>query len=158
MKDITLQSNFGNVHSIGIVRDADESAQGAFDSICSALKSLDLPIPEAILTPTPDLPHVSVLIMPPNNEGTGRMLEDLCLASVLDDPAFDCVDQYFECLAEQGITLGNNKIAKARVHAFLASRSEPDKRLGEAAQASYWIWDSPAFDTVKDFLKQIASL
>lgn len=31
----------------------------------------------------------------------------------------------------------------------------PDKRLGEAALAGYWDWDSPAFDLLKQFLHQL---
>ena len=34
---------------------------------------------------------------------------------------------------------------KARAHAWLASRVEPDKRVGEAAQAGYWPWGADAF-------------
>jgi hypothetical protein len=48
-------------------------------------------------------------------------------------------------------------MSKAKVHAFLASRYEPDKRLGEAAKAGYWPWDNEAFETVKSFLQQIVS-
>jgi len=32
--------------------------------------------------------------MPPDGEGTGRMLEDLCYASVLDDVAISCVNEF----------------------------------------------------------------
>ena len=151
-------SGFEDVVSIGIVRDADDSAESAFQSICDALDALELPTPDDLLSATPESPHISILIMPPGNEGTNRMLEDLCLASAQGDLALDCVEQYFDCLGEQGITLDDNKIAKARVHAFLASRPEPDKRLGEAAQASYWNWNSPVFGIVKNFLKQIATI
>ncbi len=46
-------------------------------------------------------------------------------------------------------------MAKARVHAWLASQIEPDKRLGEAAKAGYWPWDSPGFDRLKQFLQAL---
>lgn len=43
-------------------------------------------------------------------------------------------------------------MAKAKVHTFLASRIEPDKRLGEAAQAGYWPFNDPVFDPLKNFI------
>jgi hypothetical protein len=156
LKDITLQSGFAEVLSIGIVRDVDDGIKSTFDSICSALDSRALPKPESVFVPSQTQPRVMILLMPPNNEGTGRMLEDLCLAAMVDDPAMKCVDEYLGCLAGQETKLKENVIAKARIHTFLASREEPDKRLGEAAQAGYWNWDSPVFDTLKDFLRQLA--
>jgi hypothetical protein len=66
------------------------------------------------------------------------------------------VERYFECLQEQGLPWPRNR-SKARVQTFLASRSEPGKRLGEAAQAGYWPWEDRAFEQVKDFLRQIAA-
>jgi hypothetical protein len=46
-------------------------------------------------------------------------------------------------------------MAKARVHAWLASHRVPDKRLGEAALADYWDWTNSAFDYLKQFLQQL---
>lgn len=37
-------------------------------------------------------------------------------------------------------------------HVWLASEVEPEKRLGEAAEAGYWPWTSPAFDALRQFL------
>ncbi len=79
------------------------------------------------------------------------MLEDLCLAAVQADPATPCVDAYFTCLQTQTGKLPNN-LAKARAHVWLASRPEPDRRLGEAAQSGYWPWADPAFDPLRQFL------
>jgi hypothetical protein len=160
LRDFKKISGYGDYFlpeqgTLGIVRDADGNPKGAFDSLCSALQKGELPVPKKVLLPTQKTPRVNILIMPPNNEGTGRILEDLCLAAMIDDPAMTCVDDYFACLAQVGKIQEENDIAEARVHTFLASREEPDKRLGEAAQAGYWDWDSPVFDTVKTFLHQL---
>ncbi len=90
------------------------------------------------------------------------MLEDLCLAAVTKDPstrsAMHCVDDYFKCLGEQaGISHKINALPKARIHAFLASRPDPELRLGEAAQRGYFPLDSPVFKPVIDYLTQLAS-
>lgn len=149
--------SFEDVTAIGIVRDADGNPKGAFDSVCSALQSANLPKPTEPLSSSTETPRIMVMVMPPSNVGTNRMLEDLCLEAVKDDPATACVNDYFACLQEQNISQENNVIAKAHLHAFLASRERPDLRLGEAAQKDYWPWENPAFDPVKAFIQQIAS-
>ena len=85
------------------------------------------------------------------------MLEDLCLAAVSDDPAISCVDEYFKCLDQQGISQKESVIPKARLHAFLSSRERPGLRLGEAADKNEIPLDSPVFKPVIDYLTQLAS-
>ncbi len=161
IKDLMSQSGFSEIKSIGIIRDADESAESAFTSICDSLQEFDWPVPQKILEPTPktnEKPKILIMIMPPDNEGTGRMLEDLCLASVEKNVA-ECINQYFECLKNVGIEHREVVLPKAKIHAFLASRPEPDKpSVGVASQAGYWNFDSPVFDKVKNFLKQVAEI
>ena len=76
-----------------------------------------------------------------------------CLESVKDDPAINCVEEYFQCLKKTGHCPNNPD--KAKSLAFLASRPITDERTGIAAQKKYWNLDSPAFDEVKSFLKMI---
>ena len=150
--------------SVGIVRDSDGDKQAAFDSVCSALAIAGLPVPSRpmVRVRTNHQPDVSVMIMPPEEAESGQMLEDLCLAAMVDDPgtssAMHCVDDYFKCLGEQAdISHKINALPKARIHAFLASRPDPELRLGEAAQRGYFPLDNPVFDCVKAFLTQLAS-
>lgn len=145
---------FSAVRSLGIVRDADNDFKAAFQSVRHALQDADLPVPDRPLGSAGEKPSVTVMILPDNN--TPGMLEDLCLRAVATDPAMICVEQYFECLKQQAISLPKNP-AKAKIQAFLASRPEAGKRLGEAAQAGYWPWHSGAFEQVKDFLQKLAS-
>ena len=85
------------------------------------------------------------------------MLEDLCLAAVADDPAMRCVDEYFSCLEDQSISQRESAIPKARLHAFLASRERPGLRLGEAAEKNDIPLDSPVFEPVVNFLRQLTA-
>ena len=119
LKGLKVRSGYELITSIGIVRDADENPTGAFQSVCSALKNVGLPKPIAPSQPTIDNPKVTVMIIP--DAETKGMIENVCLESVKDDPAIACVDQYFQCLQRQLKKLPKNP-AKARVHAFLASR------------------------------------
>lgn len=152
LKTLQLRSGYANLVSLGITRDADDSVQSAFQSICSSLKGASLAVPNQLEDIVGESPKISVMILPDNtNSG---MLEDLCLASIQTDPVMQCVDNYFACVNNATGKQPNN-MAKAKVHAWLSSQIEPDKRLGEAAKAGYWNWNSPAFDRLKQFLQAL---
>lgn len=153
LKALVSSPRFSTIDSLNIVRDANKNPKGAFQSVCDALKASKLPVPDRPLISEGTKPKVTIMILP--KEDLAGMLEDVCLKSVQNDPALFCIEQYFKCLRERGLSPPQNE-SKAKVQAFLASRKEPGKRLGEAAQAGYWPWDSDAFKEIKDFLKMIS--
>jgi hypothetical protein len=148
--------NFSTVRSLGVLRDADLTAPGAtrtsaaqaFQSVCGSLQHVGLPCPTAHGQFAAGPPRVGIFIVP--NGVDDGMLETLCLMSVASLPEFPCVDDYFQCLQGHGAV--PNNLHKARAHAWLASRLEPDRRVGEAAQAGYWPWDSDAFKDLWSFI------
>jgi hypothetical protein len=147
---LPLQPGFVQLTCLAVTRDADANAVGAFRSVCSALQAAGLSVPSAHGQSAGTAPRVHVFILPDGQQP--GMLEDLCLSSVQADPAWPCVEDYFTCVSQSAARQPNNP-AKARVHAWLASQIDPDKRLGEAAEAGYWPWSSPAFDLLKQFLQ-----
>ena len=144
--------DFQLVNSIGIVRDADNSYTGALQSVQSALRSAGITIPEQSAIPAPETLRVSVFIMP-DNSSTGA-LEQLCLSALANDPAMPCVEEFLTCVNSQ-LTDPPKDQQKARVHAFLASRQDPELRLGEAAQRGYIPLDDPAFTDLAQFLHDL---
>jgi hypothetical protein len=142
---------FANLTAVGVTRDADNDANAAFQSVCAALGNAQMAAPQTSGTFTAGHPRVGVFILPDCQQS--GMLEDLCLASVAGDLAMPCVDGFMRCVENNGRRPDN--IAKARVHAWLASHVVPDKRLGEAALAGYWDWNNPAFDLIKQFVRQL---
>jgi len=153
LKALAGSPGFSKVMSLGIVRDANADPRAAFQSVRDALQAVGLPAPERPLLPVGENPRVTVLILP--GVDTPGMLEDLCLKAIAQDPAMLCVEQYFECLQQAGLSLPDN-MSKARIQVFLASRPSAGLRLGEAAQAGYWPWNENAFEQVRDFLRRIA--
>jgi len=145
-------TNFSQVTALGIIRDADEDANAALQSVCSALQHAELPTPTKPMTPAPGHPRVLVMILP-DNQSPGA-LEDICLKAIAGTPAMRCVDEFFCCLQRHRLPPPKN-LSKAKVLAYLTSLPEPDKRLGESAQAGYWNWDHPAFSDLKDFLRSL---
>ena len=146
---LQISPDYPMVDSIGVTRDADESSASAFQSVRSLLMSAGLDAPDEPMVATRGRPRVSVFILP-NCESAG-MLETLCLSAVQDDPAMPCVEQYLRCL-EDSAGMPPKHPDKARAHAFLASRSKPELRVGEAAEAGHWQLNSPVFDPLKSFL------
>ena len=149
---IVSTPGFRDLVSIGLVRDANSSDADAARSLTYALADAGLPVPSAPLEFKSGDPRVAFLIVP-HGQKSG-ILEDVCLASTESDPAMSCVDGYFSCIDEHITDLPNN-LSKARVQAFLASRKEPGKLLGQAASAGYWNWDHPAFDPLKQLVSML---
>lgn len=150
LKALRNQAGFETiVRSLKIIRDAEVDAGAAFQSVCSALAGANLPVPSRPLAPVGPRPLVNVLILP--ESAVPGMLESRCLRAVEDDPAMECIEQYFQCVEARMGRLPR-MMPKARVQTFLASRERPGLRLGQAARAGYWPWDSPALQHVRQFL------
>ena len=153
LRTITALSGFGIVDSIAIVMDADNSSASSLQSITASLASVGLPVPNRPLTPASNgTIKVTYLILP--HGASSGMLEDVCLSSTAGDPAMTCLDSYFACIDASPLSGPKpTHRSKAKVHAFLASRKEPDLRLGEAAQAGIWPFHSSAFAPLKKLLQ-----
>lgn len=152
LRTVSGSLDFPLVGSIGIVRDADNSAQSALQSVQSSLGNVGLPVPPSLITPANGPPKVSIYIMP-DNASTGA-LEQLCLAALANDPAMTCVEDFLTCVNAR-VTEPPKDQQKARVHAFLASREDPELRLGEATQRGYFDWNHAAFTDLSQFLKEL---
>lgn len=152
---------FLQVTDILVVRDADCAADGAgfaptWQSVTGTLRHNRLPVPTSHATFASGPPRLAIFIMP---DGTSDgMLETLCSTAIQSDPATVCVQTYFDCLNKAGIAHLPHlprKRDKAFVRVFLASRPEPDKLVGQAAQAGYWPWADMAFAPLITMLQQL---
>ena len=160
LSDIMKTSNFGNLKSLAILRDADQSAKNAFKSICSALRSNDLPAPsQSGDFKADDSLKVGIFIIP-DGKNPG-MLESLCLSIVKPggEGIIKCIDSFMECikeLAQKDTGYKQPKILeKARVRAFLSAMEENTPSLGVAAQKGYWDLDSDKLKPLLHFLKNL---
>lgn len=159
VKALKLDPLFPNIESIAIVRDADSNLPGeqgspwikSFESVKNSLKSNDLPVPmeHGVFVPGP--PKIGVFIMPDGR--SDGMLETLCMRSVQSYPEYACVEGYLDCLSMNHLIPGN--LDKARSHVWLASRTDPGKRVGEAALSGYWEFTSSAFNELWRFIRSI---
>ena len=152
LRVVVNDPGFSEVIALGIILDADDDPKATFQSVCSALQKVELPVPTQPMTPAPGPPRVLVMILP-DNQSPGA-LEDVCLRAIARTPAMKCVDKFFCCLRRQGLSLPKS-LSKAKVLAYLTSMPEPDKGFRWSAQAGYWDWDHPAFSDLKDFLRSL---
>lgn len=149
--------NFSRLRRLGIVRDADNSAQSTLQSLQNALFHAQLPAPSQDWAPEQAGRLTVSLAILPDGSSQGN-LEDLCLRSIGNSPDSTCVDQYVKCRVDVGAQIANNRLAKSKVHAYLAvgrDGTEPGLRLGEAAEAGVWDWGDPAFQRIVDFLQNL---
>ncbi len=155
LKALPQIAGYRTLKSVGIVTDADQSASDAARRVRGALAAASLPVPDAPLDRACDGNMLVCYLILPHDSDSGA-LEDVCLKSVATDPVMSCVDDFFDCIA-RAPSGGPNPVwmSKARVHAYLASRKRPDRRLGEAADRGVWQFDAPAFAPLKSLLRMM---
>lgn len=168
LSNVVQDDRFEDLEHLGIVRDADFNTH-AMNSIHSSIDRVTretdraLAKPIAHMLPMGDSPKVSTFIMP--GEGEEGMLEDLVLSAYSEDFVTKCVDDYFTCLVEHGLSLNNNALPKAKVRVFIAGKTVDAEGTGKDRKTwemrhvysrDWWSWDSPVFDSVKDYLTQLA--
>ena len=156
---LMLNPEFSRVNVIGVVKDADNSYQQAFQSIGDSLRRSNLPVPSAPLTYAEGMLdgseiRVAAYVMP-DNVSPGD-LETLCLSAVSQSPTMPCVDHFFSCL--QSIGHIPKQESKARLRAFLSTNLDnPNLLIGQAIAADVLPWDSPAFVHIHQFLDMLAT-
>lgn len=153
-------TDFRRVRTIGIVRDADESADAAFQSVQTSLgnandairsSGVEFPVPDRPEELVGGRPALSVLILP--GKGQEGMLETLLCRTFAGDDVDHCIDRFFRCAEESGTRIGRRD--KARARAYLATTPDPHLSVGVAAKRDRWKLDHGAFDGVRSFLTSL---
>ena len=142
------------LRAVGVVRDADDDAAGAFGSVCAHLRNTGYAPPAAHGEFSGAVPSIGVFIVP-DGAGPGAM-ETLCRRSVEGTDGAKCVDAYLECLERHGV-MKSNRPDKSFAHAWLAAARNPVARVGEGALNGVWNFESSAFAPLSRFLRDLAS-
>ncbi len=140
------------IRSVGIVRDAEISAQAAFQSVQGALKNAGLDVPDRPRQLTNSSPNISVLILPDDNNS--GMLETLLCRTFTDTQMNSCINEFFECI-QTATTSKLHRPDKARAHAYIVTQRDPHISVGVAALRGYWTLDHPALSSVRQFLQTL---
>lgn len=154
LKLLSSDESYAQVKSVVIARDAENNVKSAVESITSAMQQTGMPVPSKPFeyAQANSLRSAFMIFPGPNHkEGT---LEDLCLLTVEDDNAMECVNDFFKCVKKRGESLP--RCHKNRLHCFLSGK---DKFVGSSiGQASYkgaWDPDHSALAPFKAIIEQI---
>ncbi len=167
---LTRHPKFGQLATVGIVRDADfgtNSFNSVRDTILSAneVSSRKLSVPERELELAQGTPKTGVLILP--SGGREGVIEDLIMDVFEEDSVTKCVERYFECLRTVGQSVSRARLPKARLRTFITGKNigedaegdDSDRQyLSDVFHMSWWqpeFWDHPAFNDAKAFLTQL---
>jgi hypothetical protein len=143
-------SGFRDVHSLGLVTDANGNPSGAFASLRDLLSNAGFPRPVSPEVKVPGSPAVTVFVSP--GQGRSGELEDIFLQSLNADPAMPCIDDLETCLVAAGNVLPRKR-SKMRLQIYIATRTADVYRvLGEACDAHAFDWNDPAFQGIRSFL------
>lgn len=139
------------VESVAIVIDAEIDFDASWHKIRNAVElgfTLTLPAPGELAG---ERPRIGGFVVS-DSEGKG-MIEDLCLASVSDQPGYPCLQEYFKCLSER--TEKKEYHSKAKFRAWMASQTEFEYYVGKAATHGFIPWEKPAFAPLREFLARL---
>ena len=140
--------------ALGLFRDADGDAAGAFRSITQVLTGLSLPVPASHAEFSHGIPSVGVFIAP---DGVSQgAIEAVCWESIKETSIGQCASKYLDCVQYGGALLSHD-LGKTLVHTFLAAQTDPTSSVGLGALKGYWPLGHEAFDGIKTFLEQIRS-
>lgn len=141
---------FERVERLGVVRDAEECSESAFQSVQGSLSKAGLVIPKEPGRIEPGQPSVGVLIVP--GQGPG-MLETVLCRTFAGTPIDICIDEFLECASAAGAD--RRRPHKARAAAYLATRTDPGLAVGVAAKKGYWDLRHEALKPLVDFVAAV---
>lgn len=142
---------FSDVKVLAVIRDADKDADAAFDSVKNVLTKEGLEPPARMDRFSDGNPVIGIFIMPGDSDR--GMLEDLCLRTVKDHPAMECVNALIDCTSR--LTNPPKITAKAQAQAFLAAMPEIVNSVGIGAQKGYWNFNSNELSDLISFMDNL---
>jgi hypothetical protein len=165
---VRLVPGFESVTSIGVIRDADEDAKAAFDSVVAHLKAQGYPVPQQVGTSAvKDGLAASVFIFP-GGEAPGMLetlvwksIENHAIATEVAEFITRCRDILPAEIEDEVRTAGPagwrkpRGPDKARMQALLATMIEAKPRVGIAAQKGYFDLTDATFAAFCDYLKAL---
>lgn len=144
LRTLRATHGFTQVRSLGITRDADDSAQNAHQSVETLAANAGFP----------ENLNIRILALP--GAGRGGALEDLCLEAVNTQRVWPCVEELITCrIRVLGAWPDDDALAKAKVHAWLSTQHRPELRLGDAAADGLVPFEAPAFVEFVAFVRSL---
>ena len=139
LESIAGQLNTSNRHPIGVLVDADDDLGKCWDAVMDAFDGTEVQLPSkpkpsgTIILGHGFTPTVGIWLMP-DNKSHGEV-ENFALRMIRqNDPVWPLSKRYIEDVPDADRKFAPDKIDKAKVHAWLATKKEPG-RLAAAVGA-----------------------
>lgn len=161
---LELLSNFEIVKSIIIVRDAEDDASGASDSLKNTLSKCGYSIPEkanSIARANGKLKKISVayIILPDVKTGLKNgTLEDLCMKILSDGNGANEIAQQAQLAVDSlNSSVNYKRKHKNLLHTYLSLTNEyVSMKIGESAQAGAYDFTSDDINAIKELMIKIS--
>ena len=156
LRSISVEAKTSGLISLGIVLDSNDDLQARWQSVRDMLRNAELSCPKkptsngTIIDTTP---RVGIWLMP-NNTSPGE-LEDFVYKMIPeDDPVWPMSEAYIEAIPESDRQFPQGKMLRAKVHAWLATRSSP-RPMGTAIKAADLNIDIENCKNFMDWLRRL---
>ncbi len=145
----TLRGYDERVKAIGLIRDAEASAEKSRAELRTAFAGNGLPIPIEPMTVAGGRPATGFLVMPHGRE-TG-CLEHAMLEATRPNAPVVCAGEFLSCVNRP--VKNENWRAKVRVHAMIAAGENPAMTLGQSISGGeLWNFAHPSLAVMSDFI------
>lgn len=167
LKAVQTYNGYDRVLSLLVIRDAERDAESAKQSIQSAFQGADLPVPEYPYQWTTEQQKngslkTGFLLFPTcdNNTAEGT-LEDLCLQILSEKRHEDIlteIERFMSSLHEKHGREFPHEF-KTKLHTYFSVTDDyVSLKIGEAANAGAFNWNSPKLEPLKNFLLELTDL
>lgn len=147
--------------AIGILADANDDLDARWQAVTDRIRRAERdieppthPDPDGTIIPGgPRRPRVGIWLMP-NNQSPGE-LEDFVAAMIPSgDSVWPRAKAYIDCIPEADRKFADGKVQRAKVHAWLAARKEP-QWMGEAIRDGDLTTEAPPCQAFAAWLRQL---
>lgn len=159
---MTLLKNmegFNQVESLMVIRDAERDAENAVYRIKAAFRNNGLPIPDQPHKWTEGALKTGFLLFPTCGEKIKNgTLEDLCLSVLSEDNSLQVLGDIQLFMDELGSKHGRiyPHEFKTKLHTYFSvTDAYVSMKIGEAAAAGAFLWDSEKLQPLKEFIGEL---
>jgi len=143
------RGDFNIIKKLAIIRDADENSERKFTSTIDIIRNNDLSPPDSMNSFSNGDPIIGVYIITKPGFNYG-MLEDLCLETVRDTEAMNCVEIFFDCV--NSLPNRPENPSKSKCQAYRAALPISYPHVGVAALNRIWPFEHNILDELRRFL------
>ena len=139
------------VRAIGLIRDAEESAESSRNELRLAFERNGLAAPFEAGEIAAGPPATGFLVMPVGKKS--GCIEHAFLDSASCAATLECAKAFLKCIDRGG--RNDNWRAKVQVHAIIAASDRPSATLGQSVRQNLWDLSHPSLAIMLDFVRRL---